>query len=326
MRHVQDSRCYCEILHRSARYPCQPPLHPSPSVAPVTARPAIDTGRPYGSPFVPLATPAPASETGRIEHAGALTAEAEARVDHATAAGMDPATALRKALSAVGFSIHNEAKALAIPSKLRGVSKHQDTVARLAAHADQQRRGGLGLRLHVEVQDGQLAVGIRFPGGPVEPLGFVQGKHTAWLAPLVAVGATVCLSAVTGRQRGRTMGVNILLGFVGLAIQARRFQAGPEPNPGARDVILRRTREGDAEVRFGTDTAPVVDVYEWGYTGQGPSRLGLAVLRQFVSEDAAQSMAYDFIREVVATVPRAGVRIESGFVRAWIARHVTSTN
>ena len=300
-----------------------------PAVAPFTSRPALDAGHPYGSPFVPLTTPAPSSETSRIEHAGALTAEAEAWVEHATAAGVDPATALRKALSAVGFSIRNRAKALAVPSKLRGVSKHQDTAARLATHADRQPRGGLGLRLHVEDTGGtgpqRLAVGVRFEeGGPVHPLGFVQDKHTAWLAPLLGTGATVCLSAVTGRQKGRTMGVNVLFGFVGLAIQARHFQAGPEPNPSPDDVVLRRTREGEAEVRLGEGGRPETDLFEWGYTGQGPARLGLAVLRRFVCEDEARRMAHDFTHEVVASVPRAGVRVEAGFVRRWIAAHSTN--
>lgn len=323
-----------------------------PHIAPATTRPALDSGRPYGSPFVPLrsasGTPTPSSGPGRTssegsrERGAALTAEAEAWVEHATTAGMDPATALRKALSAVGFSIRNQAKALAIPSKLRGVAKHQDTVARLAALADGQRRDGLGLRLHAEHQRAtddhpdQISVGVRLVEeggdlGPILPLGFVQDKHVAWLAPLLSAGATVCLSAVTGRPphlggavRGRTMGVNVLFGFVGLAIQARQFQVGEEPSPSGDDLALYRTREGDTEVRFERGGQPHAGTYEWGYVGQGSSRLALAILRRFTCDDEAQRLAYDFVHEVVAQVPRAGVRIEAGFVRSWIASRSTN--
>lgn len=303
-----------------------------PAIAPYTDRPAINLGGAYGSPFAPLTTPAPVNETGTIQHAGALTAEAEAWVEHATAAGLPETVVLRKALDAVGFSIRKRARALAIPSKLKGVAKHQDTVARLAEHADGMKRGGMGLRLHVEDTGDQLTVGVRFEQGgagaapgPIHPLGIVQPKHVAWLAPLLATGATVCLSAVTGRQKGRTMGVNVLFGFVGLAIQARHFQADPgQPTPSDDDVILRRTATGDAEVIFERGGQPVADTYEWGYTGQGPSCLALAILRRFVSEDDAQRLAYDFIHGVIANIPRAGVRIEAGYIRRFIANHSTN--
>ena len=298
---------------------------PMPAVAPTTAPPALNTGAPYGSPFVPLSTPAPASETSRIEHAAALTDEAEAWVAHATAAGMDPATALRKALSAVGFSVRHRARALAIPSKLRGVKAHQDAVARLAELADAHHRRGLGLPLLAEVAGDEdaatITVAFENPetGEPVA-LGTVQPKHVRWLRPLLAVGATVALKAVTGREPNKTMGVNVLFAYVGRAIHARRFAAGPAPQPSEDDVVLRRTRSGDAEVRLGRDVAPLRDGYEWGYLGAGPARLALAVLRRFVQEDDARRLAPAFKTEVIAAVPRAGVVIEAAFVWAWIAQ------
>jgi hypothetical protein len=301
-----------------------------PSVAPVTTAPALDTGRPYGSPFVPLTlTPAP-SGVARIEHAGALTAEAEAWVEHTAAtSAMQPETVLRKALDAIGFSVRNKARALAIPSKLRGVSTRQDAVALLAHHADQHPRSGLGFLLRANLTGGgEIAVSFELPdedrlrsSGTAYVLGFVQNKHTAWLRPLLAAGAAVRLSAVTGRENGKTMGVNVLFAFVGRAIQARRFMRDGEPDPCEDDVLLVRTREGDAEVRFGRSAPPVRDVYEWGYGGAGPARLALAVLRLFVAEDDAQRLRHDFKTEVIATVPRAGVVLEAAFVRYWIARH-----
>lgn len=296
-----------------------------PSVAPVTTAPALDTGRPYGSPFVPLTlTPAP-SDVARIEHAGALTDEAEAWVEHATAtSSMQPETVLRKALDAIGFSVRNKARALAIPSKLRGVSTRQDAVSLLAHHADQHPRGGLGFPLRAELTDGgDLAVSFEVSdgGGTAYVLGFVQKKHTTWLHPLLAAGAAVRLSAVTGRENGKTMGVNVLFAFVGRAIQARRFMHDGEPDPSKDDVVLHRTRDGRAEVRLGRSVPPVRERYEWGYGGAGPARLALAVLRLFVAEDDAQRLRHDFKTEVIAAVPRAGVVLEAGFVRHWIARH-----
>ena len=298
---------------------------PLPPVAPLSARPTLDTGRPYGSPFVPLTTAPAPKDTARIEHAAALTAEAEAWVEHATAAGMDPATALRKALSAVGFSVRHRARALAIPSKLRGVKPHQEAVALLAAYADGHPRGGLGLPLEAEgTDDGHIAVNVRLPDdGTLYRLGFVQTKHVAWFRPLLAAGAAIRLSAVTGRIPGRTMGVNVLFAFVGRAIHARRFMLDGEPSPSADDVLLTRHADGRTEVRFGRGPDATVSVgrYEWGYTGSGPARLALAVLYRFVDSHEAKALALAFKTDVIATVPRAGVTLEAAFVRAWIARH-----
>lgn len=297
---------------------------PLPSVAPATTRPALDTGRAYGSPFVPLTTALAPSGTARIEHAAALTAEAEAFVEHATAAGMDPAAALRKALSAVGFSVRHRARALAIPSKLRGVKAHQRAVSLLAHHADAHPRGGLGLPLDVEeTAGGDLAVSFAAPDGPVLRIGIIQSKHVAWFRPLLAAGAALRLSAVTGRTPGRTMGVNVLFAFVGRALHARRFMLDGESCPSDDDVLLTRHADGRAEVRFGRgpDAAVSVGRYEWGYTGSGPARLALAVLYRFVDSHEAKALSVPFKRDVIATIPRAGVTLEAAFVRAWIARH-----
>lgn len=311
--------------------PATPPAMPAvalPPVAPFTARPALDAGGPYGSPYAPLerepGRPRPTRRPTRRpapvpSRSAALTAEGEAWVAHATAHGMTERAAVRKALQAVGLSVRYRANALAIPSKLVGVKAHQATVARLARHADRLDRGGLGLRLHaVATADEDRAVSVEVSvelGGDRLALGAVQDKHAAWLAPLLAHGATVCLSAVTGRQRGRTMGVNVVFGFAAQAIANARASA----EAAADDVELRRGRDGETEVVFGSDRRFHRAVYDWGRRGAGPSRLALDVLRRFAGEAEAQRLRPAFVDDVVAAVPRAGGTIAAADVRAWVA-------
>lgn len=292
-----------------------------PSIAPFTAAPALP-GVPYGSPYVPLRSPGEKSRTRR--RAATFTAEARAWAEHAAGAAFGQERAQKKALDAVAFSAEIGARSLAIPSKLQGVAQHQPAVAALAHLADQHERAGLGFPLAVHVtEDNHIAVSFQDEHGGLHVLGRVQSKHVLWLRPLLAIGAAVKLVAVTGRQPGRTMGVNIVFAFAGRAAEARRFMAGDEPRVSPADILLRRHRDG-AEAQLGRSGRFLRDTIEWGYNGAGPARLALAVLRQFCPVDDARRLAGDFKREVIAHVPERGAVLEAAFIRTWLASKATN--
>jgi hypothetical protein len=257
---------------------------------------------------------------------------------------MRPETLEAKAYQATAFTAHHRARAFAVPTKLVGVSANQEAVAALAEYADALPNAGLGLPLIVEDHGrndeltggpGTLAVSFRpYDRDGVadhpQPLGLVQRKHARWLRALLFAGASLRLTTVTGRGatdpegRPHTLGVNVFVAHAGQAAQNTRFRHGQMGRPSQADVVLRRTRAGDAEVRFGREGEIVIGPYEWGYHGAGPARLARAVLRRFADEGDAETHALAFKREVIAQVPKRGAVVEAAFVRAWVAARMSN--
>ncbi|MEL6704813.1 MAG: DUF6166 domain-containing protein [Bacteroidota bacterium] len=130
---------------------------------------------------------------------------------------MNSDTLVSKALSSLAFTLQHRAHSLAIPSKLVGVSKHQRTLWDLV-----RAKRPFGTELSLEETGGKLLVSLG-----EQPLGAVQGKHLAWLRPLIPFGARVFLVCVTGHEReGYRLGVNIAFGYVGTSVAALRRALG----------------------------------------------------------------------------------------------------
>ena len=161
-----------------------------------------------------------------------LTDQAARLADHILAAAplLPPKYVTRKALDAVAFSLEAGLRDLAVPTKLVGVGAHQLAVEallvgppdpRLVGPPDPRLVVGSDLTAHAVRSDGSL-----------RPLGRIQPKHAAWLAPLVARGARVHVHAVTGltrRARGLhvTLGVNVTVSALAHALRPRCVAEAP---------------------------------------------------------------------------------------------------
>jgi hypothetical protein len=180
----------------------------------------------FGSPALP-ATPA--------DHGVSLTDQAARWADHTLATSpLPPAYVVRKALDAVAFSLRHGLRDFAVPSKLVGVAAHQHAVEALALY-DQLP---IADRPRLVVSHGLQVYAIRSDRS-LHPVGQIQPKHAAWIAPLLGHGAAVHLQTVTGlnsdgsRQpvmRGvtrrttesvyKTLGVNIRVSGLAFAIDS----------------------------------------------------------------------------------------------------------
>lgn len=269
-----------------------------------------------------------------LDQAAAWAAFARARTNQQSA------TLFQKAIESARFTTEERARAFAVPSKLAGTKAHAEHVAALAA-AEPPRF----LPLVVTEQAGALVVSFEDAAGCLRPLGLVQPKHVGWVAPLLAHGVKLYLLAVTGLDReGATLGVNVAFGHVGPAVLAATAApsgdgaATPTPpvacEPAApygaataapeqaRAVRLYRDARGAARARFepaGFELAPA-DEIEWGYAGWGPARLARLVLAYFEGAAVAEGLGADFKGEVIAVVPREGVRLTAQDVRGWVER------
>lgn len=135
-------------------------------------------------------------------------------------------TLVAKALSSVAFSVQHGAASLAVPSKLAGTSEHQRTLWAMV-------REHVAPWTELALDDAGDGLAVRY-GGDV--LGEVQPKHLPWVRPLVPFGLTAHLARVTGTPyEGFTLGLNCVLGNVGLAL-GRLWDAlgATPPPPGAR--------------------------------------------------------------------------------------------
>jgi hypothetical protein len=173
-------------------------------------------------------------------HARRLAREAERWIAFARErARMRDDALVRKALEATAFSARHGTLSLAVPSKLAGTGQHQRALWALVREG---RSRWCPLDLHDE--GGRLLVSM--PGG--EALGEVQGKHYAWLRPLVRFGARAYLARVTGHERaGYTLGLNVAFGHVGAALDKLLValgEAGPSGDGAAANVQPRLTAGG----------------------------------------------------------------------------------
>ena len=136
---------------------------------------------------------------------------------------MKPHTLTAKALQSTAFSVHRRTSSFAVPSKLAGTSKHQRVLWALVR--DPAEPWAL---LHLDASDEGLMAS--YDG---EALGLVQAKHLGWVRPLAPFGLTVHLARVTGSDYdGYTLGVNVVFGHVGAALDCLLDALGQSGNAG----------------------------------------------------------------------------------------------
>ena len=285
---------------------------PSPAVP---AAPDALALRLFGAPALP--TPPP------------LTDQAARWADHVLATeSLPPAYVVRKALDAVAFSLAHGLRELSVPSKLVGTSRHPHAVEALTL--DDQRPVEARPRLTVSHT---LAVYAVRSDRSLQPVGRVQPKHAAWLAPLLRAGAAVHLLRVTGLSRRAqglptTLGVNVRI-VVWPALDARPCTAAEPPvgydadGEGERTPALavRLWRDADGTARM---SCPHVVQHspsgpEWGYGGSGPADCALSVLLALTDEATAEAHYQDFKADVIAALPEHGAIIQRTVALAWLA-------
>ncbi|WP_095512641.1 DUF6166 domain-containing protein [Rubrivirga marina] len=288
-------------------------------IAPFTASPALDPAR----------RPAP----------DALTDQAARWAEHVlrTARHLPPVYVTRKALDAVAFSLRHGLRRLAVPTKLVGVAAHQPAVEALARSHRLPRalRPRLVVSRTRRAEGGpeRLAVLAPQPDRTLAPLGYVQPKHVAWLAPLLGAGggsaetdgphppaASVHLVEVTGlgrRERGLpvTLGVNVRIEPATPDVTQRE----PRTAPAVLAVRLWRDADGTARMSCPHLVRHSPSGPEWGYRGSGPADCARSVLIALVDEPTADAHYQAFKDEVVAVLPETGAIIQRTAVLAWLA-------
>lgn len=276
-----------------------------------------------------------------------LTDQAARWADHVLATGTLPAEYVtRKALDAVAFSFEHGLRALAVPSKLVGVKAHQHAVEALSLY-DQlpvEDRPRLvvshGLQVHALRSDRSL-----------QPVGRVQPKHAAWLAPLLGHGVALHLHAVTGLDRRAqglpvTLGVNVRLTGLDLALASldlasQRAEAdaphltlvhtshvaeppagysagGGGGEPTALAVRLWRDADGTARMSVPHVVRHSPSGPEWGYGGSGPADCARSVLLAFTDEATADAHYQAFKVDIIAHLPDHGGVLQRSAVLAWL--------
>lgn len=131
-----------------------------------------------------------------------------------------------KAKESADFSLEVGARGFALPSKLIGVSETQHLVQELVGKGRARLRWG---RTH----EGRIVATWRSLR-----LGFIQRKHTCWLAPLLdqsfALAPRMHVLAVTGGTKSKpTRGVNIVISRLFEAIAYRKLA----PEQAAEEVL-----------------------------------------------------------------------------------------
>jgi len=122
----------------------------------------------------------------------------------------------KKAAQSVAFVLDHNGKSFAPPSKLEGVSKHQDVLGAIEkANAPFQP-------LNLNVEHGQIAAywhGVQ--------VGFIRPKHVRWLRPLLATGHVRCFVLQVTDSGYKYKGCNVVLAGIGKALDA--LETLPQP-------------------------------------------------------------------------------------------------
>ena len=290
--------------------------------APVQSEALAASGDGHAAPSqAPILNPAPTlrSTVAALPEAGPLAQSAAERLARQaqqwsayalSVSRLHPATVYDKTLASLLFCLDNRARDFAVPSKLAGTSRYQFALRRLD---DLNPLQGHPLATS-ETEGGELLV--RF--GSTD-LGCVQGKHAAWLAPLLRLGASVRFLAVSGQSRHEGyLGCNVALAGLGAAMA--RLEAGqPAPVTPGEDVYLWRTRSG-AAMSTVTASGRHSDTVEWGYSGSGPAELAYSVLIRFAPPHAAETLYQSYKDDVIAPMRHEGGVIRASSVVAWLCR------
>ena len=224
--------------------------------------------------------------------AQSLTGQAARWADHVletsgagTGPGLPPSYVTRKALGAVAFSLRHGLRDLAVPTKLVGVKAHQHAVEALALYDQLPVLARPRLVVTASPDRMPLSVHSVRSDGSLQPVGRIQPKHVAWLAPLLGgplgdrecPGATVHLHAVTGldrRARGLpvTLGVNVRVSGLGAGLDRLAGAGGARRVPPPVPTMGRAEMAAEPPVAYRTggradsasqDLAPVVAVRLW---------------------------------------------------------------
>jgi hypothetical protein len=166
-------------------------------------------------------------------YARRLAEEAEAWLAHTrTRARMKDETVVRKALASLAFSFRHRTHDFAVPSKITGVSMHQQTLWQMV-----KNHVGFGTPLRIEEQENGTSTRPRlvvFYDG--DELGEVQSKHVPWLRPLLPFGARLYLVRITGREQEYTLGCNVAFSRVGGAVTALNHALGTDTGSDGDDA------------------------------------------------------------------------------------------
>ena len=270
---------------------------------------------------------------------------------------MRPETVNAKAFDACAFSVHHRAGSLAVPSKLVGTSRCQRALRALAGAPG---AAWLVLDLDARGDDLVASHRGRVLGrvqpkhlGWVRPL--VPFGLGLYLSRVTGTGAAA--AGGVGRRAYR-LGCNVAFGHVGRALAACAAASlggdgapatrGPSPlrlvvphaqgdgaakatgvpvlpesealSGDADDVILWRTRDGEARASVHHVPQHSPTGIEWGYGGSGPADLARSILLALAGERAAGALYQQFKHDVVARVPEEGGVLRAAHVRSWVAR------
>lgn len=153
---------------------------------------------------------------------------------------LDEAFVWKKAVESIRFTGDVRARSLAIPSKLYGTLMRQKTLATLA-----DLRPVRGHRLGITEESDRLVVSFADV-----VIGEIQPMHRDWLRPLLKIGATAHLLAVTGTDADwKYLGCNIAIAGLQQAL------AGPHPSPSASPESKQRQLPSRTS---GTSTASAI--------------------------------------------------------------------
>ena len=163
--------------------------------------------------------PTPSPVYARIARQEAVEADTADVLAHLLSYAPLRFDARAKMEQAEAYTLRAGGSALAIPTKLANVSLSQPAIAKIAGRMEAEGTAYLPCRIFVgETLGGRpeiviLAETEKGKGWTLQGLGFIQDKHAAWLAPLVASGAVrVYVTAVTGGTADKpTRGVNVVL-------------------------------------------------------------------------------------------------------------------
>lgn len=140
----------------------------------------------------------------------------------------------KKAAQSVAFVLDQGGKTFALPSKLEGVSKHQDLLDAI------EEAGALYQPLKLHAAQGRV---LAVWHGAV--IGHIRTKHLRWIKPLLATGCIRCFVLQVTDSGHRYKGCNIVIAGIGAALDVLGTMPQPRDEQGRflpKSVSLIRER------------------------------------------------------------------------------------